>query len=54
MRIVLTVRRLLLLSAFLTVGGLAVAWSGVFNVGASGGHWVITDWFLHWAMRNSV
>jgi len=54
MRIVLTFRRLLLLSAFLAVGGLAVAWSGIFNVGASGGHWKITDWFLHWAMQNSV
>jgi cytochrome c553 len=54
MRIVLTVRRLLLLCAFLLVGGLAVTWSGIFNVGASGGHWAVTDWFLHWAMRNSV
>src|SRR5690606_24892598 len=34
--------------------GLAVAWSGVINVGASTGHWAVTDWFLHWAMRNST
>lgn len=34
--------------------GLALAWSGVVNIGASTGHWAITDWFLHWAMRNTV
>ncbi|WP_288142422.1 c-type cytochrome [Mesorhizobium sp.] len=31
-----------------------VAWSGLFDVGASSGHWRITDWFLHFAMRSSV
>lgn len=30
------------------------AWSGVFDVAASSGHWKITDWFLHFAMRSSV
>jgi cytochrome c553 len=34
--------------------GLVVAWSGVLSVGASSGHWAVTDWFLHWAMRNSA
>src|SRR5690606_19440027 len=34
--------------------GLLVAWSGVVNIGASTGHAAITDWFLHWAMRNTV
>ncbi|MCO5731729.1 c-type cytochrome [Rhizobium sp. SSA_523] len=34
--------------------GLFVAWSGVFGIGASSGHWAITDWFLHWSMRNST
>jgi cytochrome c553 len=34
--------------------GLAVAWSGIVNIGASTGHAAITDWFLHWAMRNTV
>ncbi|SEJ88266.1 Cytochrome C oxidase, cbb3-type, subunit III [Sphingomonas sp. OV641] len=34
--------------------GLLVAWSGAINVAASSGHWAITDWFLHWVMRNSV
>lgn len=33
---------------------LLVAWSGVFYVGATGGHWVVTDWFLHYVMRQSV
>lgn len=31
-----------------------VAWSGVIGVGASSGHWAITDWFLHFAMRSSI
>lgn len=31
-----------------------VAWSGVVGIGASSGHWKVTDWFLHWAMRSSV
>jgi cytochrome c553 len=30
------------------------AWSGVYDVAASTGHWKITDWFLHFAMRSSV
>lgn len=34
--------------------GLALAWSGLINVAASSGHWQMTDWFLHWVMRNSV
>jgi cytochrome c553 len=33
---------------FLVVG------SGVIPVNASSGHWAITDWFLHFAMRRSV
>ena len=33
---------------------LLVGWSGVIGVGASSGHWAITDWFLHWVMRNST
>lgn len=36
------------------LGALAFAWSGLFNVAASRGHWPITAWFLHFAMRNSV
>jgi cytochrome c553 len=38
----------------LVTGGLLLAWSGFINVAASTGHWTITDWFLHWTMRNSV
>jgi cytochrome c553 len=33
---------------------LLFAWIGFFNVGASSGHWKITDWFLHFAMRSAV
>jgi cytochrome c553 len=53
-----TVGRLL---AYLIAGvaGLAatafiVAWSGVYNVAASRGHWAIMEWFLAFGMRNSV
>jgi cytochrome c553 len=34
--------------------GLFVGWSGLIGIGASGGHWAVTDWFLHWVMRNST
>ncbi|UXN62269.1 c-type cytochrome [Phyllobacterium zundukense] len=30
------------------------AWSGLFNVAASSGHFKITAWFLHYVMRQSV
>lgn len=40
--------------AALVAAGLLFAWSGIFNIAASSGHWPITDWFLHWTMRNSV
>jgi len=36
------------------VGGLLFAWSGIYNVGATNGHWKITNWFLHFGLRNSV
>ena len=41
------------------VAGLAVAvfllaWSGIYNVAASTGHWAVVDWFLAFGMRNSV
>ncbi|MFK3889105.1 c-type cytochrome [Sphingomonas sp. NPDC079357] len=38
----------------LVLAGLLFAWSGVFNIAASSGHWAVTEWFLHWTMRNSV
>jgi len=30
------------------------AWSGIYNVAASSGHWAVVDWFLAFGMRNSV
>jgi len=54
MTIVLTPRRIVLWIAGLAAVGLLVAWSGVIHVGASTGHAPPTDWFLHWAMRNTV
>ena len=38
----------------LAVGGLLFAWSGLYNVAATAGHWPMTAWLLHFAMRNSV
>ncbi|MGI8738992.1 MAG: c-type cytochrome [Gammaproteobacteria bacterium] len=43
-----------LIIALLGAGGFLFAWSGLFNVGASTGHWAITDLVLHWTMGNSV
>ena len=34
--------------------GMLVVWLGIIDVRASSGHWRVTDWFLHWAMRSSV
>ena len=31
-----------------------VAWSGIYNVAASRGHWAVVEWFLAFGMRNSV
>ena len=50
----LTWKRVLATVAAAAVLGMAIAWSGVINIGASTGHWAVTDWFLHWAMRNTV
>ncbi|MBO1076712.1 c-type cytochrome [Roseomonas marmotae] len=54
MLIRVTWRRAALTLAVLILGGLLFAWSGLFNVAASGGHWAVTNWFLHWVMRSSV
>lgn len=35
-------------------GGFLFAWSGLYNVAASAGHWAITRWFLTFGMENSV
>ncbi|NJC33932.1 cytochrome c553 [Sphingomonas jejuensis] len=54
MTIRVTWRRALVALLTLAAAGMLFAWSGIFNVAASSGHWAITDWFLHWTMRNSV
>jgi cytochrome c553 len=38
----------------LAVAGFLVAASGVMPIKASSGHWPITEWFLHFAMRRSI
>jgi cytochrome c553 len=50
------VRRKYIIAAavLLPVVGLLVGWSGLIGVRASTGHLAVTDWFLHWVMRNSV
>jgi cytochrome c553 len=47
-------KHLIALVVILPLLGLGVGWSGLMSVRASTGHWAITDWFLHWVMRNSV
>lgn len=54
MMVKITWTRVLLGIALLATLGLTVAWLGIINIGASTGHWVITDKFLHWSMRNAV
>jgi cytochrome c553 len=38
----------------LAAAGFLVAWSGVYNIAASRGHWAVVEWFLAFGMRNSV
>jgi cytochrome c553 len=40
--------------AVLGIGLLLLAWSGLYNIAASRGHWAIVEWFLAFGMRNSV
>ena len=48
-------RRYLLAGALaLPAAALFVVWLGIVDVSARTGHWRITAWFLHWAMRSSV
>ncbi len=47
-------KHLIVLVVIAPLLGLAVGWSGLMSVRASTGHWAVTDWFLHWVMRNSV
>ena len=41
-------------SVLLLVGGLLFAWSGIYNLAASAGHFVITERFLRFALHGSV
>ena len=50
----ITWRRGLLGLVLLALAGLLLAWSGLISIGASSGHWKITDLVLHWAMEQSV
>jgi hypothetical protein len=50
----ITWKRTTTTTAVLFFLAMAFAWSGILNIGASSGHWAITDWFLHWSMRNTV
>jgi cytochrome c553 len=36
------------------LGAFLFAWSGIYNVAASSGHWAVVDWALRFGMRNSV
>lgn len=40
--------------AIFPVVAIVFAWIGFFNIGASSGHWKITEWALHTAMRAAV
>lgn len=53
---ILKITRRRLTVAFLALVGIGLlfAWSGLFPIAASSGHWPITDWFLHWTMQNSA
>jgi cytochrome c553 len=48
------VKWLLAVATGLAVASFLFAWSGLYNVAASQGHWAIVDWALRFAMRNSV
>ncbi len=54
MTIRVTWKRVVATLVGLALAGLLFAWSGLFNTSASSGHWAISNWFLHWTMRNSV
>ncbi len=48
------IERLLIVAIFLGSGGFLFAWSGIYDVAASRGHWGIIDGFLRFGMRHSV
>jgi cytochrome c553 len=38
----------------LAAGAFLFAWSGIYNIAASRGHWTVVEWFLQFGMKNSV
>ena len=38
----------------LALFGFLLAWSGLYSIAASRGHWAVVEWFLTFGMRNSV
>ncbi|MGA1819200.1 cytochrome C, partial [Sphingobium sp. WW5] len=54
MTIRISLKRAIVALLGLGILGMLIAWSGAMQISASSGHWRITDWFLHWTMRNSV
>ena len=54
MTIRITWFRAALAALALALAGFLFAWSGLFNVAASSGHWKITDVVVHWVMQQSV
>lgn len=54
MTITITWKRAIVTLVALGAAALLFAWSGLFNVAASTGHWKVTDVVVHWVMRNSV
>lgn len=47
-------KRLVVLALALLIAGFASVWLGLVPIAASDGHWAVTRWFLHFAMRQSV
>ncbi len=58
MRVDFSASRIVRLTLYAVAGlallGLLFVWSGVYSVAASRGHWAVMEWFLTFAMRNSV
>lgn len=47
-------RAVAVLAVAAPIAAVGVGALGILNVGARGGHWAVTDWFLHFVMRASV
>jgi cytochrome c553 len=53
-RVRLIVRTLLYAAAGVALLGFLFAWSGLYSIAASRGHWAVMEWLLTFGMRNSV